>query len=84
MKTVFKWTKGNLAVGALAAFWVLYLLTFFFDRSEGKKVFLQISPMLVDAMKWDTLAFLGFNVLDNAGKGKFYQAGLVASGTEEK
>lgn len=81
MKTTWKWTKGNLAAGVEAALFILALTTFFGDRSEGKIVFLGWAPLLVDAMKWVALAFLGLNVLDNAGKGVFYQEGLADRAT---
>lgn len=70
-----KFTKGNTAAGAFAGLWVMAMLLYFFDE-PGKPVFLQVAPLLIDAMKWDILAFLGLNVVDNGVKGKFYNPAL--------
>lgn len=70
-----KFTKGNTAAGAFTGLWVMAMLLYFFDE-PGKLVFLQVAPLLIDAMKWDVLAFLGLNVVDNGVKGKFYNPAL--------
>ena len=72
----FKFTKGNLAACSLAALWLMAVLIFLLDE-QGKAVFLAVAPLLIDAMKWISLAFLGLNVLDNGVQGKWYQEGLA-------
>jgi len=83
MKTTWKWTKGNLAAGVEAALFILAFTFFFGDKTEGKTVFLEIAPLLIDAMKWVALAFLGLNVIDNGVQGKWYNEGLANRATAE-
>ncbi len=83
MKTAWKWTKGNLAAGVEAALFILAFTFFFGDRSDGKAVFLEIAPSIIDAIKWVALAFLGLNVIDNGVQGKWYQEGLANKATVE-
>lgn len=82
MKKAWKWTKGNLAAGVEAALFILAFTFFFGDITEGKTVFLEIAPLIIDAMKWVALAFLGLNVIDNGVQGKFYNEGLAKAGNE--
>lgn len=77
----FKFTKGNLAAASLAALWLMAALIFLLD-DKGKAVFLAVAPLLIDAMKWISLAFLGLNVIDNGVQGKWYQEGLAKAGKE--
>ena len=78
----FKFTKGNLAACSLAALWLMAVLIFLLDKTPGKAVFLAVAPLLIDAMKWISLAFLGLNVIDNGVQGKWYQEGLAKAGKE--
>ena len=78
----FKFTKGNLAACSLGAIWLMAMLIYFFDASPGKTVFLAVAPLLIDAMKWISLAFLGLNVIDNGVQGKWYNEGLAKAGKE--
>ena len=77
----FKFTKGNLAACSLGSIWLMAMLIYFFD-AQGKAVFLAVAPLLIDAMKWISLAFLGLNVIDNGVQGKWYQEGLAKAGKE--
>ncbi len=76
----WKWTKGNLAAGVEAALFILAFAFFFGDTTTGKAVFLETAPLLIDAMKWVALTFLGLNVVDNGVKGKWYNEGLAKAG----
>ena len=83
MKTTWKWTKGNLAAGVEAALFILAFTFFFGDRTDDKAVFLEITPSIIDAIKWVALAFLGLNVIDNGVKGNWYNEGLANRATAE-
>jgi hypothetical protein len=86
-KKTLKMTKGNATAGAGIAMFALYLFTFLADNTPGKTQFLALAPVLIDAMKWIVIAYLGVNVIDNGVKGAFYQPGLAGGlniSTEEK
>lgn len=76
-KKNLKMTKGNATAGAEIAMIALYLFTFLTDSTPGKTQFLALAPVLIDAMKWIVIAYLGVNVIDNGVKGAFYQPGLA-------
>lgn len=79
----FKFTKGNLAAASLGALWLMAVMIFLLDKEQGKAVFLSVAPLLIDAMKWISLAFLGLNVIDNGVQGKWYNEGLANKAAAE-
>jgi hypothetical protein len=72
-KVPFKLTKGYAFLESEVVFIFLFLLVMFV-----KPEFVEtMGPVIIQAMQWLAIAFMGLNVADNGVKGKYYQPDLA-------
>lgn len=68
-----KVTKGHAFLLSEILLFAMFVITLFSDDSANRIVFAALAPLLIDAMQWITVGFIGLNVMDNGVKGKFFQ-----------
>lgn len=68
--------KGTAFTVVECALTILYIITLAGDSTPNKSLVVSNGPVIIDAMRWIGISFMGLNVLDNGVKGKYYQSAL--------